>query len=89
MKFRCERDVLVEALSTDGNAIRVDYRSGPAQAHMRADTVFFAVGWPANLGDLALEKAGVHATPRAIPVDDYLRTNVGHIFAAATSTAGR
>jgi pyruvate/2-oxoglutarate dehydrogenase complex dihydrolipoamide dehydrogenase (E3) component len=75
-------DTLVEALSTAGDAIGVDYRSGPASAHVLADAVFFAVGWPANLGHLALERAGVHATPAAIPVDDYLRTNVEHIFAA-------
>ena len=47
-----------------------------------ADAVFFAVGWPANLGHLALDAAGVRAEPGVIPVDDYLRTNVGHIFAA-------
>ncbi len=75
-------DTLVEALSVDGDAIRVDYRSGAAPAHMTADAVFFAVGWPANLGQLALAAAGVHATPAAIPVDDYLRTNVEHIYAA-------
>ena len=75
-------DTLVEALSTAGGAIRVDYRSGPASAHTMADAVFFAVGWPANLGHLALEGAGVRATPAAIPVDGYLRTNVAHIFAA-------
>ena len=49
---------------------------------MIADAVFFAVGWPANLGELALAAAGVHATAAAIPVDDYLRTNVEHIYAA-------
>jgi pyruvate/2-oxoglutarate dehydrogenase complex dihydrolipoamide dehydrogenase (E3) component len=75
-------DTLVEALSADSGAIRVDYRSGPATAHMIADAVFFAVGWPANVGHLALAAAGVRATPAAIPVDDYLRTNVEHIFAA-------
>ena len=75
-------DTLVEALSADGDAIRVDYRSGTAPAHMIADAVFFAVGWPANLSHLALAAAGVHATPAAIPVDDYLRTNVEHIYAA-------
>jgi pyruvate/2-oxoglutarate dehydrogenase complex dihydrolipoamide dehydrogenase (E3) component len=47
-----------------------------------ADAVFFAVGWPANLSHLALDAAGVHAEPGLIPVDDYLCTNVGHIFAA-------
>ena len=75
-------DTLVEALSVDGDAIRVEYRSGTAPAHMIADAVFFAVGWPANLSHLALAAAGVHATAAAIPVDDYLRTNVEHIYAA-------
>jgi pyruvate/2-oxoglutarate dehydrogenase complex dihydrolipoamide dehydrogenase (E3) component len=75
-------DTLVEALSADGEAIRVDYRSGTASAHLSADAVFFAVGWPASLSHLALAAAGVHATPGAIPVDDCLRTNVEHIFAA-------
>ena len=75
-------DTLVEALSVDGEAIRVDYRSGTVAAHLSADAVFFAVGWPASVGHLALAAAGVHATPGAIPVDDCLRTNVEHIFAA-------
>lgn len=75
-------DTRVEALVADGGAVRVDYRSGQASAHMIADAVFFAVGWPASLGQLALAAAGVHATPGAIPVDSYLRTNVEHIFAA-------
>jgi pyruvate/2-oxoglutarate dehydrogenase complex dihydrolipoamide dehydrogenase (E3) component len=73
---------LVEALSADGGAIRVDYSGGPVPAHLMADAVFFAVGWPANLDHLALEAAGVYATSAAIPVDGYLRTNVEHIFAA-------
>ena len=74
-------DTLVEALGADGGAIRVDYRSGPASSHMIADAVFFAVGWPANISHLSLQAADVHATPGAIPVDGYLRTNVEHIFA--------
>ena len=81
-------DTLVEALGTDGGAIRVDYRSGPASGQLVADAVFFAVGWPANVSQLALEAGGVHATSRVIPVDDYLRTNVEHIFAAG-DTNGR
>ena len=75
-------DTLVEALGTDSGGIRVEYRSGPASAYMIADAVFFAVGWPASVSHLALEAAGVRATAAAIPVDDYLRTNVEHIFAA-------
>ena len=37
---------------------------------------------PPTSSHLALAAAGVHATPAVIPVDDYLRTNVEHIFAA-------
>jgi pyruvate/2-oxoglutarate dehydrogenase complex dihydrolipoamide dehydrogenase (E3) component len=75
-------DTRVEALGADGGAIGIDYRSGAATGHLIADAVFFAVGWPASISRLALEAAGVHATPAAIGVDDYLRTNVEHIFAA-------
>ena len=58
------------------------YRTGPVSGQIVADAVFFAVGWPANLSSLALDAAGVHAEPGLIGVDDYLRTNVPHIFAA-------
>jgi len=73
---------LVEALRADGTAIQVDYRCGPATGQLAVDAVFFAVGWPASVGELNLDAAGVAAGPGLIPVDDYLRTNVGHIFAA-------
>jgi pyruvate/2-oxoglutarate dehydrogenase complex dihydrolipoamide dehydrogenase (E3) component len=71
----------VQALEHAGEQVIVRFTSGPAE-HATADAVFAAVGWPANLQDLGLDAAGVTSDPRAIPVDDYLRTNVGHIFAA-------
>jgi pyruvate/2-oxoglutarate dehydrogenase complex dihydrolipoamide dehydrogenase (E3) component len=73
---------LVDRLRAEGGAVRVDYRTGPVSGQIVADAVFFAVGWPANLSSLALDAAGVHAEPGLIGVDDYLRTNVAHIFAA-------
>lgn len=73
---------LVNSLRAQGGAICVDYRTGPVAGQLVADAVFFAVGWPANLSHLAVDASGVHAGPGMIPVDDYLRTNVGHIFAA-------
>ena len=75
-------DTRVEALGDGGGGIRVEYRSGPVSHRTVVDAVFFAVGWPANLASLDLDVAGVQATPRLIPVDDYLQTNVEHIFAA-------
>ena len=73
---------LVESLRAHGDAIRVNYRSGTVTGQLTADAVFFAVGWPANVSHLALDAAGVRTGPGVIPVDDYLRTSVGHIFAA-------
>ncbi|WP_247040856.1 dihydrolipoyl dehydrogenase family protein [Arthrobacter rhizosphaerae] len=46
------------------------------------DTVIMAAGWPANIPGLGLEAAGVKTERSFIPVDDYLRTNVPHIFVA-------
>ena len=72
----------VESLRRRGDAIQVTYRSGAAAGQVAAGAVFFAVGWPASIEHLALGAAGVRAGPGVIPVDDYLRTSVPHIFAA-------
>jgi pyruvate/2-oxoglutarate dehydrogenase complex dihydrolipoamide dehydrogenase (E3) component len=72
----------VQALERDTEQIIIRFtRQGPAE-RATAEAVFAAVGWPANLKDLDLDAAGVTSNPRAIPVDDYLRTSAGHIFAA-------
>jgi pyruvate/2-oxoglutarate dehydrogenase complex dihydrolipoamide dehydrogenase (E3) component len=75
-------DTMVESLDQDGEGISIAYRGSGGANRMVADAVFFAVGWPANLSRLNLDAAGVQARPGAITVDDYLRTNVGHVFAA-------
>jgi pyruvate/2-oxoglutarate dehydrogenase complex dihydrolipoamide dehydrogenase (E3) component len=75
-------DAFVEALQRTDERITVQYRSGSSAARTTVDAVFFAVGWPANIDELALEIAGVSAGQAAIPVDSCLRTNVEHIFAA-------
>jgi pyruvate/2-oxoglutarate dehydrogenase complex dihydrolipoamide dehydrogenase (E3) component len=75
-------DTLVEALSQAGDGLSVDYRGPAGRGRIVADVVFFAVGWPASVSDLNLDAAGVRDGHGLIPVDEYLRTNVGHIFAA-------
>jgi pyruvate/2-oxoglutarate dehydrogenase complex dihydrolipoamide dehydrogenase (E3) component len=75
-------DTLVGALEQADGGISIEYRSGTETSQTVADAVFFAVGWPANLSQLNLDAAGVAAGSGAISVDDYLRTNVPHIFAA-------
>ncbi len=71
----------VRALERGSERVIIRFaRGGPAE-HADAEAVFAAVGWPANLANLDLPAAGVTSGPRAIPVDDYLRTNIEHIFA--------
>ena len=86
---------LAQSLESDGGWTTVTYRptdvrttaAGATQLEnpetvVRVDVVFAAIGWPANVETLGLERAGVAVGPRGIAVDEYLRTNVEHVFAA-------
>lgn len=53
---------------------------GKEQTVVSSD-ILMAVGRAPRLDGLNLEAAGVEFTPRGIKVDDYMRTNVPHIFA--------
>lgn len=64
--------------------IRVESDAGCAEA----ETLFVAVGRRPNIAGLDLDKAGVQADARGIPVDANLRTNVRHIFAAGDVLGG-
>jgi Pyridine nucleotide-disulphide oxidoreductase/Integrase core domain len=48
----------------------------------RGHALLIAAGRQPNVQGLGLDRAGVTHSPRGIPVDDRLRTNVSHIFAA-------
>jgi pyruvate/2-oxoglutarate dehydrogenase complex dihydrolipoamide dehydrogenase (E3) component len=79
---------LAVALHRRGDRITVEHRAasepagpGSVTAETTVDAVFFAVGWPGNV-DMSLETAGITAQRGTIPVDAFLRTDAGHIFAA-------
>jgi pyruvate/2-oxoglutarate dehydrogenase complex dihydrolipoamide dehydrogenase (E3) component len=80
--LRVVTETLVESLDAAGEAVSIQYRGRAGAGRVVADAVFFAVGWPASVSQLGLDAAGVQASRAAITVDEYLRTNVGHIFAA-------
>ena len=71
----------VQALEPSGEQVRIHFTRGGRAENATTEAVFAAVGWPANVQDLDLDAAGVTSDPRAVPVDDYLRTNVEHVFA--------
>jgi pyruvate/2-oxoglutarate dehydrogenase complex dihydrolipoamide dehydrogenase (E3) component len=66
----------------DGDAIIVI----TDQQETRGDMLMIAVGRKPNTEGLDLEKAGVEYSPHGVSVDDRLRTNVKHIYAAGDVT---
>lgn len=75
-------DTSVVALQRNDGRIAVQHAASSPTAETTVDAVFFAVGWPGNVEELALEKAGIASSRNTIPVDAHLRTEVEHIFAA-------
>jgi pyruvate/2-oxoglutarate dehydrogenase complex dihydrolipoamide dehydrogenase (E3) component len=71
-----------ERLEKTGEGIRLHYRKQERPASLTVDAVFFATGWPGNVDALNLAAAGVVTERSYIPVNDYLQSNVSHIFAA-------
>lgn len=66
----------------DDGALRLHWRNASGDHVEVVDTVVMAAGWPANIDSLDLPAAGIQAQRNAIPVDDYLRSNVPHVFVA-------
>lgn len=58
------------------------------QEEASGEYLLVAVGRKPNVRGLELERAGVHYSERGVPVDDRLRTNVRHIYAAGDVIGG-
>ncbi len=71
----------VVSVEKDGLAKRVIISRAGTDKSVRVDEVLIASGRIPNV-DLGLENAGVKYTPAGIDVNEYLQTNVKHIFAA-------
>lgn len=70
------------SLERIAQGVRLTYQRDEKPGELTADAVFFAVGWPGNIDTLHLEAAGVRTEGSFIPVNDYLQSNVQHIFVA-------
>ena len=71
-----------ERLEKTGVGIRLHYRKQGHPDSLNVSAIFFATGWPGNVDMLNLAAAGVVTEHSYIPVNDYLQSNVPHIFAA-------
>jgi len=65
----------------DGDRIELRWTDAGEPQAERFDAVVMAAGWPADVDDLGLERAGIRPERSAIPVDEYFRSVVPHIYA--------
>lgn len=72
----------VERLERTDHGLRLTWRADGEARDVVVDVVVMAAGWPAAIEDLGLEAAGVRAEKGRIPVDEYLASNVGHVYVA-------
>lgn len=67
--------------------ITVTYEAKGKEANVVATDLLMAVGRAPRVEGLNLEAAGVEYSPKGIPVDDNMRTNVPHIYAVGDVNA--
>jgi dihydrolipoamide dehydrogenase len=80
----------VDAIEDTGSGVRVtvtDRKSGATQV-LEADKIMQAIGFAPRTEGYGLEKTGVQLTERgAIAINDFMQTNVPHIYAIGDVTA--
>jgi len=78
----------VESINDDGKQVTVTISKDGKSDELKADKVMQAIGFAPNVEGFGLDKAGVELTDRqAIGIDDYMRTNVPHIYAIGDVTS--
>ncbi|MFI2366205.1 dihydrolipoyl dehydrogenase [Promicromonospora sp. NPDC019610] len=80
----------VQTVKDEGSSVTVSFKGvkDDKPGELVVDKVLMAVGFAPNVKGIGLESAGVQLTDRgAIGIDDYMRTNVPHIYAIGDVTA--
>jgi dihydrolipoamide dehydrogenase len=78
----------VEKIDDSGETVTVTVSDAKGSRDLQADKVMQAIGFQPRVEGFGLEKVGVELTDRgAIPIDDYMRTNVPHVYAIGDVTA--
>ncbi|WP_431234997.1 dihydrolipoyl dehydrogenase [Mycolicibacterium psychrotolerans] len=78
----------VESIDDDGSTVTVVVSKDGKTEEIKTEKVLQAIGFAPNVEGFGLDKTGVELTDRkAIGIDDYMRTNVPHIYAIGDVTA--
>jgi dihydrolipoamide dehydrogenase len=77
----------VEGIEDNGSTATVRVSKDGNSSEIKTDKVLQAIGFAPNVEGYGLDAAGIKTTDRrAIGVDDYMRTNVPHIYAIGDVT---
>ncbi|NTY62503.1 dihydrolipoyl dehydrogenase [Mycolicibacterium sphagni] len=77
----------VESITDDGSTVTVTVSKDGKTEELKAEKVLQAIGFAPNVEGFGLEATGVQLTDRkAIGIDDYMRTNVPHIYSIGDVT---
>ena len=77
----------VESISDDGATVTVRVSKDGSSEELKADKVLQAIGFAPNIDGYGLDRAGVKITDqKAIGIDDFMRTNVAHVYAIGDVT---
>jgi dihydrolipoamide dehydrogenase len=77
----------VESINDSGGDVTVKVSKDGKSQDLKADKVMQAIGFVPNVDGYDLKKTGVELTDRGgIAIDDYMRTNVSHIYAIGDVT---
>lgn len=77
----------VEKITDEGSSVTVTVSKNDKTEELKADKVMQAIGFMTNVEDLGLDAVGVETDKRnLIGIDDYMRTNVSHIYAIGDVT---
>lgn len=79
-------DSAIVRVSDLGTEKEVVIKRGQETTSLKADTIVVAIGREANVGGMGLEAIGVEFDGKGMKVDDRMRTNHSHIYAAGDVT---
>ena len=71
----------VRKISQAGNSLAINYEQKGETKECVADTVLLAVGRAANVDSLNLADIGISFSSKGIETNEYLQTNIPHIYA--------
>jgi len=78
----------VETVEDTGSGVKVTVSAGGNQQVLEADRLLSAIGFAPRTDGFGLDTIGVKLTERgAIEIDDFMRTNVPHVYAIGDVTA--